>query len=296
MKRKVIRVTLTLKDGKEVFVSGKNKLTSEELAVSCNFAYGNGAVTPTAQITIFGLPLEKMMKLMRLQWNTMDSLLNMVRIEAGNEGEDLQLVYDGNITQATIDMNQAPTPPLIITSQMAVYEKAKVMPPYTSPKGVSINIADLVSQLCAEIEYTFENNGVDNVGVDITLEGSNIEKIQKLANIFDFDLYVEQKSVTICKLGEPRLTKIPVISPSSGLIGYPVPDVKGVNFSCLYDPLVKFGGIVRIENSVLGDLVNRDWRIYGYTAQLEAYVQNGKWQIDAQATWRDSKDIAMGRK
>ena len=293
MKRKVIRITITLNDQDEVFTAqGNNRISSTGLAVSTSLAYGNGAITPTAQITVYGLPMDKMLKLMRVQWNTMQALLNTVRIEVGNEGENLSIAYEGNITQATIDANAAPNIPLIITSQMAMVEKSKVAPPYTVGKDVSIDVADVVEALCIVMGYEFTNDGVEHIITDTTLEGSDLEKIQKLAIICDFDLYVDQKLISICKKGAARTVKIPVISPSTGLIGYPVPDIKGVAFSCMYDPVIKFGGIVTIQNSAI-TVCNADWRLYGFTAQLEANIPNGKWQIDAQATWRDSKYAAV---
>ena len=295
MNRKIIRVSIILNGRQESFTAdGFNKLTSTGFAVSCTLNYGNGAITPTASITIYGLPFEKMLKLMRVQWNTMDSLLNIVQIEVGDSLNNMAIVYRGNITQATIDANNAPDIPLIITSQMAMLEKAKVTEPYTSPKGQSMVIADIVRERAELIGYTFENNAVDIVGTDITLEGSELEKIQKLAHSFDFDLYVDDKLICICAKGVARTVKIPLITPRTGLIGYPVPDIKGVSFSCLYDPLVKFGGVVHIDQSVI-TVANGYWRLYGYSAQLESNIPNGKWQIDALATWRDSKDLAIAR-
>lgn len=293
MKRKVIRITLKLKDGEEVFTTeGQNTLTSTGLAVSCGLSYGNGAITPTAQVTVYGLPLDKMLKLMRVQWNTMNALLNTVRIEVGEEGDKLDIAYEGNITQATIDANAAPDIPLIITSQMAAFEKAKVSPAYTIEKDFTIDAALIVEELAHGMGYEFTNEGVSHVITDTVLEGSDLEKIQKLAIICDFDLYVDQKVIAICKKGTAREMKIPVLTPKTGLNGYPVPDIKGVVFSCQYDPSIKYGGIVRIADSLM-TICNGDWRLYGFTAQLEANIPNGKWKIDAQATWRDSKDAAV---
>lgn len=294
MKRKVIRITITLNEQEEVFTAqGNNRISSTGLAVSTSLAYGNGAITPTAQITVYGLPMDKMLKLMRVQWNTMQALLNTVRIEVGNEGENLSIAYEGNITQATIDANAAPNIPLIITSQMAMVEKSKVAPPYTVGKDVSIDVADVVEALCIVMGYEFTNDGVSHMITSTMIEGSDLEKIQKLAIACDFDLYVDQKVIAICKKGTARTLEIPVLSPSTGLIGYPVPDIKGVAFSCVYNPKIKFGGVVTIKDSAIGGVVNQDWRLYGFTAQLEANIPNGKWQIDAQATWRDSKTAAV---
>ena len=293
MKRKVIRITITLNGQDEVFTAqGNNRISSTGLAVSTSLAYGNGAITPTAQITVYGLPMDKMLKLMRVQWNTMQALLNTVRIEVGNEGENLSIAYEGNITQATIDANAAPNIPLIITSQMAMVEKSKVAPPYTVGKDVSIDVADIVEALCIVMGYEFTNDGVSHMITSTMIEGSDLEKIQKLAIACDFDLYVDQKVIAICKKGTARTLEIPVLSPSTGLIGYPVPDIKGVAFSCVYNPKIKFGGVVTIQNSAI-TVCNADWRLYGFTAQLEANIPNGKWQIDAQATWRDSKAAAV---
>ncbi|WP_236513529.1 hypothetical protein, partial [Escherichia coli] len=62
-----------------------------------------------------------------------------------------------------------------------------------------------------------------------------------------------------------------------------------------YDPLVRFGGIVQIRESIIGDVVNQDWRVYGLVATLEANIPQGKWQMNVNATWRNSKDAAVQR-
>lgn len=271
-----------------------NKLQTAGLAISCNIAYGGGAITPTAQITVYGLAMDNMLKLMRVQWNTMKALLNTVQIRAGNEGEKLDIVYEGNITQATIDANASPDIPLIITSQMAVVENLKLRDPYILEEGVTQDGALIIEQLANEIGYQFENNGASKILTDVTLEGSALQMIQRVAEMCDFDLYTEQRLISICKKNGARTLKIPIISPTTGLIGYPVPDIKGISFSCFYDPSVRFGGIVRVKDSVI-TVCNADWRLYGLTAQLESNIPNGKWQMNCQATWRDSTDAAVAR-
>lgn len=295
MKRKVIELSLMLNDQNVFFTSeADNKLQTAGLAISCNIAYGGGAITPTAQITVYGLKMDNMLKLMRVQWNTMQALLNTVQIRAGDQGEELDIVYQGNITQATIDANAAPDIPLIITSQMAVVENLKLRDPYVLEEGVTQDGALIIEQLANEIGYQFENNGASRILTDVTLEGSALSMIRKVADICDFDLYTEQKVISICPKNGARTLKIPVLSPTTGLIGYPVPDIKGISFSCFYDPSVRFGGIVTIKDSLI-NVCNGDWRLYGLTAQLESNIPNGKWQMNCQATWRDSTDAAIAR-
>lgn len=295
MLRKVIKITLTLNGQDESFTAqGDNRISSYGLAVSTAITYGNGAMTPTAQITVYGLPIETMNKLFRVQWNTMKAILNTVKIEAGEQGKTLDTVYEGNITFATINMDGAPNVALVITSQMAVVEKLKATLPLTVPKETTVDAADLIKFLAEDMEYKFENYGATHPITDTSLNGSNLEKIEKLCTMCDFDLYVEQKLIVICKRGGNRELKIPVITPTTGLIGYPSPDQRGITFNCAYDPLVRFGGIVRIKDSIIG-VANEDWRTYGIVTTLEANIPQGKWEMNVNATWRDSKDAAVQR-
>lgn len=295
MKRKIIRVSITLRDGDVSFTAeNDNRLKSTGLAISTSITYGNGAISPIAQITVYGLPIETMNKLFRVQWNTMASLLNMVKIEVGDDPNNLMVAYEGNITFAKPNMDGAPNIALVIESQMAVVEKMKYTDPFTIPKGESADVADIIAFLCKDMGFEFENNEVSHILTDTTLNGSNMEKIEKLAQMCDFDLYVEQRSITICKKGAARPLKIPVISPSSGLIGYPSPDQRGVTLNCAYDPIVRFGGIIRVSGSLIA-VANADWRIYGLVSTLEANIPQGKWQMAVNATWRDSKDAAVQR-
>ena len=297
MRKKVIRITLTLNDGVETFTAdGDNRLSSSGLAISCVITHGNGAMSPTAQITVYNLPLEVMVKLFRVQWNTMQALLNTVKIEVGEQGDKtLTTAYDGNITFATTDMASSPNTALIITSQMAMVEKFKVTPPFTSPKDEVVDSADIIKFLAEDMGFSFQNFGASKQLTNASLNGSNLEKIQTLAQWCDFDLYVEDKSITICKKDGERDLKIPVVSPTTGMDNYPVLEQRGIAFNCIYDPSIRFGGVVRVKDSLI-TTANADWRIYGLVTTLEANKPQGKWHMSVNATWRNSKDAAVQRK
>jgi hypothetical protein len=295
MRKKIIRVTLTLQDENVFFTAqGDNRLSSTGLAISTAITYGNGAIAPTAQITVYGLPIATMNKLFRVQWNTMQSILNMVKIEVGEQGEKLSVAYEGNITFATVNMDSSPNVSLVITSQMAVVEKMKATEPFTIPKDTPTDVDDIVKFLAEDSGYEYENHGVTHILTDTSLNGSNIDKIEALAKMCDFDLYIEQRLIVICPKGADRPLKIPIISPSSGLNGYPSPDQRGISFSCQYSPLVRFGGVVRLKDSII-TVANADWRVYGLVSTLEANMPQGKWEMNVNATWRDSKDAAVQR-
>ena len=140
--------------------------------------------------------------------------------------------------------------------------------------------------------YQLENNGVSEITKDLTLNGSSLDKLKTLEHDFEFDMYIESNLIAITPKGGSRNIKIPVITPTLGLIGYPIPDIRGVTFKCLYDPLLRFGGICKIKDSTI-EVCNGEWRIYGMYKSLESNQANGNWHCEIAATWRDSKDAAI---
>ena len=294
LKKKIIKVTIKI-NGKDTSFSTKdksNKLSSDGLRVDAVLSYGAGNITPTAQINIYGLRIETMAPLMRIQWNTMGAVMNTIQLEVGEDGDKaLSLAYEGNITFARIDTSNAPTMCLQIESQMAIVES--LLPQESKTYGAGQDGAEIIKQICEDMGYTFTNNGASHILADSkTLEGSRINRIQNVAYACDFDLYVEQKEVAICPKGVARLIKIPVITPTTGLIGYPSPDIRGITFRCLYSPLLRFGGIVKIQDSLI-PTCNGEWRIYGLRATLESNSPSARWEMEVMATPRDSKDVAI---
>ena len=301
MNRKVIRVTIRLngrdKEGKpEVFTSeGEyNQLQSTGLRVMCNIINGNGATSPTANIQIYGLALDKMLKLMRIQWNTMGAIMNTVLIEAGEQGKPLVRVYEGNITFAKIDMANAPNVSLNIESQSAIVDS--LMPAQSKVFEANTDAATMIEEICKDMKYQFENNGASKIIADGgTYNGTRMGMIKQIAEIADFDLYIEQNNIAICPKGGPRTIPVPIISPKSGLIGYPISDVRGVSFKAFYDPLIRFGGLVEIRDSTLGETVNAKWRIFGTTVTIEANLDGGAWFIECNASPAGENNVAIAR-
>lgn len=298
LKKKVQRITITMNGKDTVFKTGdstgNNRLSSDDLRVQTILQYGAGNITPTATISIYGLTIDTMNPLLRVNWNTMGAILNTIRVEAGEQGDKtLSLAYEGNITFARIDTSNAPTMCLQIESQMAMVESLTIRDPKTYDQGQ--DAAEIIKQIASDMGYQFENNGATHIIAEaVTLNGSLLSRIQKLCADCDFDLYAEQRSISICARGVSRNIKIPIITRDTGLKGYPSPDIRGISFRCLYSPLVRFGGIVRIADSLIG-VCNGDWRVYGLVATLESNVGQGRWEMEVSATPKDAKDVAISK-
>lgn len=293
MKKKVIRSTITLVG--DVFDdSGNNVLTVEGLRTSAVIQFGGGAVMPSAEVIIYGLSMQVMRRMMRIRWQDLNSMMNRIRIEVGEQGEPLVQVFQGNITFAYIDTSNAPEIGLRLTCMAGVVEAYRPATPVSYPGAKSVVAA--IEEITLGMGYRFENSGVPGslMMEDVTLVETDLNKIRKLCAAYQIDLYIDNALIAICPQGAPRKMRIPVLSPSTGLIGYPVPTTQGVDVRCFFNPMVKFGGIIRIRDSLM-ETANGDWRAFGVSLNLESETPGGNWFMDIKASHREANSAAISR-
>jgi hypothetical protein len=291
MNKKIIRTTITLVG--DTFAQG-NPLVTESLRTICNINFGNGSVVPTAEVIIYGLNMPAMLKLMRIRWRDIRSMQNMIKVEAGEQGGELTTVYEGNITFGYVDMSNAPDVAFRITSSTSILDMYTAATPITF-KGET-PVVQALSTIAAEMGYELENNGVpDSLTMkDVTLTDTNLNKIRALCKRYQIDLYVEQKRISIAPQGGARDIPIATLRPGNGLIGYPAPTMQGVDVRCLYSPAIRFGGVIRIADSIM-ETCNGDWRVFGVTLNLESEVPGGNWFMDIRATHNEPNNAAISR-
>lgn len=291
IEEKIIKVRIILGAQDDSFDGENNTIIFDGLRTSCQIQYGNGAVLPSAHIRIYGLKMANMAKLLRVQWNTKQALQNLIQIEAGDSNKT-SIVYSGNITFAKPDFTSAPDVSLIIESHTGIQHQLMPTPP-RSFEG-EIDVAQAIKQLADDMGFIFENNGVTAKLSNQYLDNTAMAQVQKLAWAADIDLYIENNIIAIAPKGAPRTIDVPVISPQTGLIGYPVPDLIGVQFMCLYDPAVRFGGLVQITNSMI-EQCNGKWRVFGLSISLDSKTPNGKWQAEVRAAIAESKNTHVAK-
>lgn len=292
MNKKIIRTTITLVG--DTFPDGSNVIVSEQLRTLCVVNFGNGGIVPTAEVTIYGLNMPAMLKLMRIRWRDIRSMQNTIKVEAGEQGSDLVTVHEGNITFGYVDMSNAPDVSFRITSSTAMLDFYTAATPVTF-KGVT-PVIQAIGALAEKMGYELENNGVPGslTMTDVTLTDTDMNKVRALCKRYQIDLYIEQRRISIAPQGAPRAIRIPVLRPGTGMIGYPVPTMQGVDVRSLFNPLIRFGGILRIADSVMATC-NGDWRVFGVTLNLESEMPGGNWFMDIRATHNEPNNVAISR-
>ena len=278
---KKLKVTLYLgEEGKAFDDDGNNTVILEGFRVSAMIQSGNSAgASPMAKIMIWGLSQNVMNQVTKIQWNTDQSKLNNIKLEADN-GNGYSVVFMGLISFAYPNFGSASENILTIDSHTALNHQVKPVSP-TSYNG-SIDVAQAIKAICDEMGMRFENNDVNVKVSSPYLPQTALEKVRKLCEMANVNMYLDKDSIAITLKDQPRNKEIPVISPSTGLIGYPVPNIKGITIKCLYDPLVIFGGLIEIKDSLI-EIANGQWRVFGITMYLESQLPNGRWDMELQA-------------
>jgi len=149
--------------------------------------------------------------------------------------------------------------------------------------------ATIMQTLAGQMGLAFENNGVDTQLSNPYLPNTLVEQsksVQKAANI---DVYVEGSTMAITPKGVPRGGLAPLITPQTGLVGYPTIDKFGINFQCFFTPGIRFGGQVQVQSDV--PKANGVWRVYSINHMLESERPGGKWHSRVACTEFDRAPV-----
>jgi hypothetical protein len=257
------------------------------LEVLCGRGYLKGMVDITkpglpdknkANIKISGLSMTNMEKLTTLGFLPMESQKNLVKIMAGSP-EKLSVIFEGEIISAWPNMNSVPNPEMTLEAESGAY------PQLIPEEPISVQgeapIADLIAKECAVIGYTFKNENVSASVRNAVFNGSPIEKMQAMANQVGAELIIDDRTVFLLPGdGTAREGNAVLLSKETGLLKYPEFTNDGINCSCIFNPELQQGGLIKIES--LMPHANGTWKIVKIKHSLSSV---DKWQTDLESQY-----------
>lgn len=269
--KKQLRFVVTLGTGK--FGSSNNDtITLQGFRAIADIEKAGGMMMGTLRAKVFGVKQADMNSVTTLQWKAGLLIPNTVEVFA-IDGAAETLVFAGNIVNAWADYQSMPDVYLHIQAQSAFFNALKAIPP-RSFKG-RVDVASVMAQIARDLGYIFENNGVTTQLTDVYLPNTGMEQAKDLARAAGCDLYLDDKILAITPPNVPRKVIIPLISPASGLVGYPTFDGVGVNFQTLFNPAVTFGGSIKLETDV--QQAAGEWVVTSVNHRLESEKPGGAW-------------------
>jgi hypothetical protein len=202
---------------------------------------------------------------------------NFVTVSAGDKSTGLSTVYQGVIFTGVADYASMPNNAFRIGSPTGGYQSVQPIPP-TTINGVA-DVATIMSGLAQQGNLHFENNGVQQQFFYPYFPGAIKQQIERVAAKADINCIIDPTTNTLAiwPKGTARGSLIPLISPDTGMIGYPTFNSSGiVEVTSVYNPSIRFGQRVQIQSSI--PAACKQWDIISLAHELESLVPGGSWR------------------
>jgi hypothetical protein len=254
--------------------AGNNTVLATGLRVQASIAKAPGSMLHHANLRIYGLTLDIMNKLSTLGKAIPKANPNTVTVKAG-DANGTAVVFVGNIDLCYVDAQGMPEVALVVHAFTGIDAAMKPVPP-TTWKG-SVDVATIMGMLAKLAGYTLENSGVSGVMLtDQYLPGTAREQVDKAAQAADICYTFDGGVLAIWPREGHRSGPVPLISPDTGLVGYPTAYGEGgISVTSIYNPSIVAMGQVQVQSSIT--TACGTWTVQSLEHQLESETPGGAW-------------------
>ena len=227
-----------------------------------------------ASIAIKGMSLDDMQQLSTLNFRPLFHARNYVNIYAGDSGGSLTQIFAGNITKAGADFNSAPDVVFKMEAQIGFYGAIKAQGPNVI-NGTQ-DAASFIEGQCTKAGFTFSNEDVTGQLRNCVFNGSPMHQAQAAAKQIGAELVLDDDTATLVQKDTAKKGNTVVLSKESGLIGYPTITQSGIECKCIFNPDIRFHGMIKIETIV--PKASGTWRVIKLAHKLSANdPKSGEW-------------------
>lgn len=258
---------------------GTNQVTLAGVRASARIENNGAPAGSRASVAIWGLTPSLMNQLATLGPVYNSYARNTILVSAGDDVSGVAPVLFGTITHAYADYSAAPDVPFRIESQSATIDAVASAQP-SSFKG-PVDVANIMAGLARQMNLGFINNGVSVMRPSVYLRGNLETQVRQLADWAHIkaERVLGGGTLAIWKIGSSWQgpgTVFPLVSPDTGMIGYPALSQFGPIVRMLFNPQVAFGGMIRLVSSI--PQANATWYVQGIDLALDTLVPHGKWE------------------
>jgi len=268
---KRIDVSFAMANGE--FAGGGNQHSVSGLRVMCHITVTGGPTQSQMEMAIFGLPLSVMNQLSTVGTDYARQYKNGVTVTAGDDDSGMALVFDGVIYSAYVDGQAQPQMSLRVAAMPGSFHMVQPAEPI-SLSGPQ-DAAGIMGQLAGQMGLAFENAGVDAKIVNPYYGGTPWSQMLAVARAGGFNVVVDRGKMTIIPPDKTRSGGAYLVSPETGMVGYPGFNQNNVLVYALFNPAVQFGGEIEVRSQLTS--ANGLWKVNRLEYELEAQVPGGKW-------------------
>jgi hypothetical protein len=283
--------------------SNMNTITIRGFRATVDIDKGGGQIFAHLRAQIYGVSASDMNRVTMLQYQALSSayIPNTISVYA-IDGEQQTLVFTGNIINAWGNYQTQPDVFLQIDAQAAFVNRLTPVAP--TSYSTSVDVVTAFSQLASTMGYTFENDLTTSVQLPATyLWGTAIDQAKQLAEASGVWWGIDNTVLWIANPGGYRnnvtatagsstansvdfgleaspvssaAASIPLISPQTGLKGYPTFDGQGfLNLVVEFNPAIQFLGRIQVQSSI--PKATGQWIVVNIAHKLESQKVDGSW-------------------
>jgi hypothetical protein len=249
------------------------------LRIQATIASAGAPSMGEASVIVHGLTpslMNQLSSVSRLNGGQVTTRFYQMIIEAGDAIAGMSTIFQGQVSLATVDMSGAPDSTLHITAHAGLFEAVKTTAALSFP-GVA-DVANIMQNLAVQNNYSFENNGVTAKLSTPYFHGSPKQQMEACANAANINWTLDNGTCAIWPKGGRRGGSIPLISPGTGMIGYPSNAGLGgsIAVKTLFNPQLRIGGNCQVQSSL--PFANGTFVMFGIAHDLESETPNGLWE------------------
>lgn len=276
------KIDLTFQLGTGSFgLMGYNVVTLSGLRVQCSILKTNGPSLGEAHLRVYGLTPSLLNELSALNQADMAARQNRIIVKAGDEKMGMATVFEGQVAVSQVDMGSAPEVALNVQAFAGQLFALKTDDPVSYPG--SADAAVILANLAQKMGMTFENNGVSVQLATPYYAGSLMEQARRCAEDAGVELFIDdsepgKNTLAIWPRGGKRGGLIPLISPETGLVGYPgysSGTMGGITVKSVFNPNLRIGGLARVQSDL--HVANGQWQIFDLSHDLDSEMPGGMW-------------------
>jgi hypothetical protein len=273
---KKLRATLVLADSANVsFTATQDNtliLTGNRMSAR---VLSNARQATQLSLRIWGMKLADM-DAMTAAWLDPNAIRNNIVILEADDGHGFRPVFSGTIIEAQPDFRAAPDVPFQVLATIRYFQQIQVVEP-VSYKG-DVDVAVLGRYIADKLDMSYEQSPeVRATLTDPYFPGSIWNQLNAICKAARVDYYFQGDKLIFTPISLPFDSKpAAVLTPNTGLIGYPMYSRRGLVVTAIFDPAFLCGTAIEIQDSLVKG-ANGRWYPYSIEHTLEAELPGGKW-------------------
>jgi hypothetical protein len=271
---KKLRVVIRLADDSNTVFegTGSNTLIIDSLRMHAK-VMANARQAVQMVLSIWGMRTTDMDALTSAWIDSTAIRDNIVQLFA-DIGNGFFPVFSGTITEAQPDYQKAPEVSFQILATVPYIKMIDIAEP-SSYQG-SLDINEFGQFAASQLGMSFASSAQATL-TDQYLSGSIFDQLRDACSAAKVDFYFQGDKLVFAPLQKPLSdSPVVVLTPSTGLLGYPMYTRFGTVINALYDPVFQCGSAIEVQDSQVKG-INGRWYPFAAEYDLSANLPNGPW-------------------